>query len=134
MSAQQNINKVVNLTVDELEECIEIILFISVVKLPAPRRYWNKYMECTFITDEMAKDHWEETKNSIHFNDNTKASKYGQQEFDRLQKLRPLLDKVKEECNAIPMDNYLSTDEQMLYFKGKVGLKQYVPSKPHKWG
>ncbi|RXN16689.1 piggyBac transposable element-derived 2-like protein [Labeo rohita] len=36
--------------------------------------------------------------------------------------------------NAIPMSEKLSIDEQMVPFKGRNRLKQYLPKKPKKWG
>lgn len=71
-------------------------------------------------------------KNSLHFNDNilleTNAGK------DRLFKIRPLIDNLLPKFQALPKSQMLVVDEQMVPFKGRSSLKQYVPSKPHKWG
>ena len=32
------------------------------------------------------------------------------------------------------MEESLSGDEQIIPFKGRIGMKQYMPNKPHKWG
>ena len=58
----------------------------------------------------------------------------GDDNFDRLFKVRPLLDHLQEKYNSITMPQTLCIDEQMIPFKGKSTLKQYIPSKPHKYG
>ncbi|KAH6943680.1 hypothetical protein HPB50_025602 [Hyalomma asiaticum] len=64
--------------------------------------------------------------NSLHFkNNDLEHSLAGK---DMLFKIRPVID------NLIPKFQMLVVDEQIAPFKGRSSLKQYVPSKPHKWG
>ena len=58
----------------------------------------------------------------------------GDDNFDRLFKVRPLLNHLQLKFNNIPMDQMMCVDEQMVPFKGSSSLKQHVPSKPHKYG
>ena len=58
----------------------------------------------------------------------------GSDDFDKLFKVRPLLNHLRQKFNAIPMDQMICIDEQMIPFKGSSSLKHYVPSKPHKYG
>ncbi|CAK6983053.1 piggyBac transposable element-derived protein 2-like isoform X1, partial [Scomber scombrus] len=53
---------------------------------------------------------------------------------DRLFKIRPLIDALLPKFQALPQDQMLSIDEQMVPFKGRSSLKQYIPKKPYKWG
>ena len=133
-ASQVNVNKPLNLTVNELEQWLGILLYMSVVKLPQSRFYWNKIFNCTFVTNVMSRNRFEEIKKCIHFSDNSKAPKRDEEGFDKLYKIRPLLDKIRACFNAIPMDNFLSVDEQIIPFKGTSCIKQYMPSKPNKWG
>ena len=41
-------------------------------------------------------------------------------------KVRPIIEKVPDEHQSI--------DEQMIPFKGRIGMKQYIKNMPHKWG
>ena len=56
----------------------------------------------------------------------------GEPGYDRLYKVRPLLDAVVKNFQAsyTPSEN-LSIDER---FKGRLAFLQYMPKKPHKWG
>nr|CAH7752009.1 unnamed protein product [Callosobruchus chinensis] len=67
----------------------------------------------------------------IHFQDNN-AEPNG----DRFFKIRPLLEKIRENCNKTEDEELYSIDEMMILYKGtKAGnLRQYMPKKPKKWG
>lgn len=54
--------------------------------------------------------------------------------YDRLQKIRPFLEKIRNCCRRVDMEENLCIDEQIIPFKGKNRLKQYMPKKPNKWG
>ena len=66
-----------------------------------------------------------------HFsNNNNKNSNQ-----DRLFKLKPLLDILKERFSSVYMpDSITSTDESMLPRRGSLLFKQYIPGKAHKYG
>lgn len=71
----------------------------------------------------------------LHLNDSQTQPQRGQNGFDKLYKVRPLLDLL----TASFRDNYtpsqfLSVDESMISFKGRLSFLQYLPKKPHKWG
>ncbi|KAJ8396362.1 hypothetical protein AAFF_G00019390 [Aldrovandia affinis] len=68
----------------------------------------------------------------LHFQDNM-ASESSE---DRLQNIRPVIDHMRSKCMEIESENQFSIDEMMGPYKGKkVGsLRQYLPSKPKKWG
>lgn len=59
----------------------------------------------------------------------------GTEEFDKLYKIRPLLDYFEDKfkCNFSP-SRFVSVDESMIGFKGRSSLKQYMPMKPIKRG
>ena len=59
----------------------------------------------------------------------------GEGEGDKLAKVRWLLDHITQRCLSLysPSEN-LAVDEAMIPFKGRIGFKQYIPSKPTKWG
>ena len=71
----------------------------------------------------------------LHLNDSQTQPQRGQTGFDKLYKIRPLLNLL----TANFRDNYtpsqfLSVDESMISFKGRLSFLQYLPKKPHKWG
>lgn len=52
--------------------------------------------------------------------------------MDNLQKIKLILDEFKN-FNRIPMAEHLCVDEQIISFKGRHRLKQYMLKKPKKW-
>ena len=59
----------------------------------------------------------------------------GEPGFDKLFKLRPLLNLLLPHFHdSYTPDQYLSIDESMISFKNRLSFFQYLPKKPHKWG
>ena len=73
--------------------------------------------------------------NNLHLNDDEKMPPRGSPHFDRLYKVRPVLDRVVDafKVHYKPQKN-LSIDESMVGFKGRLAWIQYMPKKPRKWG
>uniref|UniRef100_A0A667X1E5 PiggyBac transposable element-derived protein domain-containing protein n=1 Tax=Myripristis murdjan TaxID=586833 RepID=A0A667X1E5_9TELE len=116
---QKNPNSALRLDQNELEQFIGTLVYMSV-------------FECRLaqVADVMSRDRWEEIKKFIHFNDNSNMEANN----DRLFKIRPIVDSLLQKFQSLPQDQMLSIDEQMVPFKGRSSLKQYIPKKPHKWG
>ena len=54
---------------------------------------------------------------------------------DKLFKVRPLLDRLANTfCKEYRPSKFVSIDEGMVKYKGRLGFKQYMPTKPVKWG
>ncbi|XP_053968346.1 piggyBac transposable element-derived protein 3-like [Anastrepha ludens] len=121
-------------TVEDIKRYIGILLYMGVLKLPQLKMAWSKDLNLTAITDSMPRGKFEKIKQCLHFNDNTKQSKKGDLNYDKLYKIRPLLDSLKENFGKLPQEEHQSIDEQIIAFKGRSSFKQYNPAKPHKWG
>ena len=134
-SVQKNLNNNLNLCVSELEQFIESLLAMSLVKLSSSRLYWSGKLNCPLVSQVMSRDRWEQIKSNLHFNDNSNyvASK-DDPNYDKLFKIRPLVTHLTNKFNEIPKPQRLCVDEQMIPFKGISSLKQYMPLKPVKWG
>nr|XP_037285708.1 piggyBac transposable element-derived protein 4-like [Rhipicephalus microplus] len=133
-SAQRNPNKVTSMTVNDLEQFIGTVLTMSLIKLPQTRMYWSQRFRVSQVADTMTRDRWEEIKQSLHFSDNQEAPDQNDPERDRLYKVRPLLDHLVAKCHEIPKSQKLCVDEQLVPFKGRSSLKQYLLNKAKKWG
>lgn len=67
--------------------------------------------------------------------DNSTLAPRGDQNYDKLGKVRPIIDAVREQfLRAYDPHQQSSIDEAMIAFKGRSTLKQYVPKKPIKRG
>ncbi len=71
----------------------------------------------------------------LHLNDNTKMPDRSSPEYDRLYKIRPLLESIVPSFKSVytPSMN-ISVDESIIGFKGRLSFIQYMPKKPTKWG
>ena len=71
----------------------------------------------------------------LHLNDSRQQPSRGEPGYDKLYKVRPLLNLVLENFQSMytPTQS-LSIDESMVGFKGRLAFLQYMPKKPQKWG
>lgn len=53
---------------------------------------------------------------------------------DRLWKVRPIFDSVRDRCRKVVKEEYYCVDEMMIPFTGKLNIKQYIKGKPNPWG
>lgn len=126
---QKNPNCSLKLERNELEQFIGTLVYMSVLHLPRSRMYWSSTCRIPQVADVMSRDRWEQIKHFIHFSDNMAHNN-----SDRLFKIRSLIDSLLPKFQALPQDQMLSVDEQIVPFKGRSSLKQYIPRKPYKWG
>ncbi|CAK1598666.1 unnamed protein product [Parnassius mnemosyne] len=133
-SVQDNVIKPANISKQEIEQFIGMVIFMSIVKLPASRHYWNKTIGQTQIYETMACNRFETIKKNLHFNDNDNFIPFGNPGHDKLFKVRPLLNGIRQQLLLVPKEEYLAVDEQIIPTKVRHDLKQYNPAKPHKWG
>ena len=71
----------------------------------------------------------------IHVVDNTSAPTRTDPNYDRLWKVRPLIDLLQHTCGEMcNPGQQLSIDESMIGTKCRLSFIQYLPAKPTKWG
>ena len=132
-STQKNVNKPLDMNKAEMEQWLDLCIYFSVSKLPSCRMHWSTTMGIyrDFVTDIMSRDRFMEIKGNLHLVDNEgNDNPIG----EKLFKVKPLIAHLRNKFQSIPMDQELCIDEQMVPFKGASGIKQYIPSKPNKWG
>ena len=71
----------------------------------------------------------------LHFSDHAAELRPGNPNYDPLFKIRPVVNHLNDTFGSqcIPRRN-VTIDECMVPFKDPTSLKQYIPSKPNKWG
>lgn len=118
----------------EMEQFIGIFFWSSICQAGAYRDYWSPLTRWPPIANVMGQKRFEILKQFFHLCDNTIMKKVGEEGYDPLYKFRLLLDCVRSRCRDLPCDEHQSIDEQVVPFKGRHRAKQYIPSKPNKWG
>lgn len=131
---QVNPNKPANITPENIKQYLAICIYMSVVHMPNVRSYWSTTFGYRQIKEIMSEKEFEHIRRFLHFNDNTKMLPKEDPNHDRLHKLRPIIDALNAKFQSVPLEQFLSVDEQLCATKARHYLKQYMPAKPHKWG
>ena len=101
-------------------------------QLPKLSLYWDSdvFIGNTGIQNVFIRERFKEILQNLHFADNTKSDKE-----DKGYKIRPVIDHLNELFRQVYSDEpEQSIDEHMTKFKGRSSIKQYIKSKPIKWG
>lgn len=132
--AHQKDGCVLNTTPKEIEQLVGILMTMGIVKMPNTRMYWSSHSRYSPVADVMSRNRFEQLRKYLHFTNNDDQKSSGHPEYDKLFKVRPLLNRLKEKMAELPPEERHSVDEQIIPFKGRSYLKQYLRNKPHKWG
>lgn len=121
----------------EIEAFLGINFLMGIKPQASYRDYWssNPLLNDAFVSQLMTVNRFGWLLSHIHLNDNVLQPERGTPEFDKLYKVRPVLDMLSErfkEC--LKPGKMFAVDESMIKFKGRSSLKQYMPKKPIKRG
>lgn len=133
-STQKDINKPANLTSESIKKYLGICIYMSLVHMPNIRSYWATNLGYPAVKDVLSRSEFERIQKFIHFADNSQMPDRNDENFDKLYKLRPIIDALNNKFQCVPLQQCLSVDEQLCSTKARHHLKQYMPAKPHKWG
>ena len=115
-----------------LKAFIAILLVSNYVDLPRRPMYWehNEDTHNTTVSSLLSRNRFDEIMQNLHLADNSNLDKE-----DKFAKVRPLIDKLNEQClaNYLP-EQSVSIDESMVAYFGRHGCKQYMRNKPVKFG
>lgn len=117
-----------NTNAEEIEILFGLHIAMGHLKLPQSKMYWSNDIDLKMFTDNMNLKRFYSLRNNLHIVDNlTKPADC----HDRLFKVRPLLDSILSRCLSLPREKTLSVDEQMIPFRGKFNIKQYIRGSLH---
>ena len=102
------------------------------VRLPSPHDYWstNPLIGTPGIVKEMSRNRFRSILSHLHLNDNSRMPQPGSPEFDKMYKVRPLLDRILANSQAAYQTHQqIAVDEAMVLFKGRSAMRQYMPKR-----
>lgn len=115
----------------EIKRFFGIIMWMGLVPLASIDRYWstNKLYK-NDISKVMPRNRFEILLRMLHFGDNETADK-----SNKLYKVQGILDKLQAKFKSIihPQED-ICIDETLIPFRGRVGFRQYIPNKTHRYG
>lgn len=136
-ATQNNARNFVPVTEIEIKAYIGMLIQMGIHKLPCIEDYWSSDPALCVpeVAETMTLQRFQKISNYLHINDNEQMPRRGDANFDKLYKIRPLLDQINQKCqNNANNTKSQSIDESMVKFKGRSALKQYLPMKPIKRG
>lgn len=95
------------------------------------RAYWVAATCVEKIADYMVRNRFKKLSSHIHLVNNLTQEENNK---DKLWKLQPWLDGLKESISKLPQDEHSVVDEVLIPFKGRSNCKQFMRIKLHKGG
>nr|CAI5824287.1 unnamed protein product [Callosobruchus analis] len=92
----------------EITNFLSIMLRMGVVRLPSYEDYWSLDSRIADVADLMLIKRFKLLRRFIHFNDNSLVTP---ETKDRFFKVRPLIEKIRENCQKFHIENYFSIDD-----------------------
>jgi hypothetical protein len=109
----------------------------STLHLPQVRDYWstNEILTTPWFPSIMSQDSFFKILRYLHLVDSSKQKKRGEEGYDILYKVRPLIDHL----GAVFPKYYqpscqFSIDEMMIGTRCRISFLQYIPKKPTRFG
>ena len=125
------------ISLEELKAFLGLLICMSIHRLPSLRDYWSSdwVLGVPTFAKAMPRNRFLEIWNNLHLCDNSKMARPGDQNFDKLFKVREFLNDLNTNfrINYNPHREQ-AVDEAMIKYKGRTSLKQYMPMKPIKRG
>ena len=105
-------------------------VLMGINHLPALDDYWSKdpMYHYSPIADRITRDHFCNISRYLHFVENATLTPRGSPGYDRLGKVRPVIDHLSS-CFSDLYDPHreVAVDEVMIKFTGRSTLKQFMP-------
>ncbi|XP_053964120.1 piggyBac transposable element-derived protein 4-like [Anastrepha ludens] len=124
-------------TPEEIEVFLALNLVMGIKKMPSYKNYWSSVPDLhdPYISSFMPLNRFGWLLNNMHLNDSNMMPNKTAANYDKLYKVRPLLDILQRNFdNNYYASEKVAIDESMIKFKGRNYLKQYMPKKPIKRG
>lgn len=133
-AVQRNVTTNFHTTEREMRAFLGVSILCSIVKMPSYRMYWSHWTRFAPIADAMPRNRFECIRSNLHLNNNDNLKPRSHPEHDRLFKVRPFVEKIRQNFRKVPSEEHNSIDEVLIPSKSRKAIIQYIKSKPHKWG
>lgn len=130
--AKQKGNLQFTVTAEEIKAFLAILILSGYVPLPRYRLFWDQGGDVhnEVVSGLMSRNRFAEIMRFLHFADNNNLDK-----ADKYAKIRPLFNHLNTEfLETFRKEEQLSVDESMVPYYGRHGCKQFIRSKPIRFG
>lgn len=118
-------------TATELYAFLGLHIYMAICALPQWHMYWSHEYQQPFVASVFPRWRFEQLLRYFHVAPPPAAAAAA----DPLSRVRPLIQSLQHSFarHYLPGRD-IALDEAIAAFKGRSPIKQYIPSKPHKWG
>lgn len=115
----------------EIYAFIGVHIYMGIDRLPSTEMYWSSTYAHTFITSLFSRDRFKQLLSYFR----VVPSSVVEDSHNPIPHVRALAEKLNQSFSKyfIPTQSF-TIDEAMCAWKGRSTIKQYIPSKPHKYG
>lgn len=119
----------------DIKKFFGIHAIVGCIKYPRLKMIWSDKYRCDQIANAMSRERFFLLRTNLHCVDITAVNQTEEQAKNRLWRVQPVIDAVRNRCLQLPRDagNY-SIDEQMIPFEGRCDMKVVVKNKPRPAG
>ena len=121
----------------EMRAFIGINILMGVNSLPDAELYWNQnpLIGNKGIQNTMTCNRYQNVQQYFHVSDRETEPARGADNYDRLYKVRPIIDMVSDTFKSrYVLSREVAVDEAMVRYTGRLSFRQYMPAKPIKRG
>lgn len=112
--------KSINTNYTELKRFVGMNLMMGCIRYPRIKLYWQRGYICPIITQCMSRDRFIQLRNYFHVVDNNNTPCVSNGEKNKLWKVQPIIDAVRDAVRKIPrVSKTYSIDDQMISFTGR---------------
>ncbi|KAH9382446.1 hypothetical protein HPB48_004292 [Haemaphysalis longicornis] len=133
VSYLQRTGRSLNSSPGEMKVFLGAALLMSCLGYPRARMYWSQGTSVAAVADKITRDRFFLIRSNLKVV-NDLAVPDEDKKADRLWKVRPLLDIIRNACLTLPRSPNICVDVQIISFTGKCPVKQFVPGKPNPTG
>ena len=121
----------------EMKKFVGLTFLMGLIEKPQICNYWSTdpLIATPSFAEAMPRDRFYNLLSFLHINDNEQAVPRGDPNFDPLYKVKPIYDVVSSRFRSVYRPTqHVCIDEAMVPWKGRLTFKQYIPSKPDRFG
>ena len=115
---------------------ISLNIGMGIISLPSIRDYWSRepLLAHPWFGTVLSRNRFQQILRYFHMVDNSTAPDNTSPGYDKLWKIRPLIDHINQVSQAnFTLGKNVSVDESMIGTKARISFLQYLPKKPTKW-
>ena len=128
----------VPVTPNDIRQFIGMLVLMGVIYKPSVHMYWstNELLSTPIFPQIMACDRFYLILKFFHFNNNLDPDYDPNSDSrDKLFKIHPILELIRDRCrNVYSPGKYLSVDESLVLYKGRLKFKQFIRTKRARFG